>query len=158
MKQQQLLIRISQFFFYALMGISIVLVVIFYLNTGKINSADPLSAQISQIGPILNTFVLWAGVLILLAVIFAIGFPAFNMIANPKAGLKAIVSIGILALAMFVAYQLGDDQVLEIAGYNGPDNVPVRLKLTDMILYSVYGMTVIAIIAILYGEFSKLFK
>jgi len=158
MKQQQLLFRISQIFFFALMGISIVLMVIFYLNTGKIDPNAPLSAQISQIGPILNTFTYWTFILAFLAIAFAIGFPAIQMIANPKSGIKALVSIGILGLVMFVAYQLGDDTVLNIAGYTGEDNVASKLKMTDMILFSVYGMTIIAVIAIIYGEISKLFK
>jgi len=158
MKKHQFLFRISQYFFYLLMGVSIVLTVIFYLNTGKINPNDPLSAQISQIGPILNTFLFWTYILAGIAIVFAIGFPAFSIILNPKSGLKALISIGALVLVMFVAYQLGDDKVLDIAGYTGADNVASTLKMTDMILYSVYGMTVVAVLAILYGEISKLFK
>lgn len=158
MKQHQLLFRISNYFFYALMGVSIVLTVIFYLNTGKINPDDPLTTQISQIGPVLNTFTLWAILLGGMAVLFAIGFPALQIITNPKSGIKVLLSVAALAIAMFVAYSLGDDTILTIAGYNGPDNIPTRLKMTDMILFSVYGMTVIAVLAILYGEISKLFK
>lgn len=158
MKQQQLLLRISQIFFLALMGISIVLTVVFYLNTGKINTADPLTTQISQIGSILNYLVYWSYVLIGLSVLFAIGFPAIQMIFNPKAGLKALISLAGIALLMFIAYQLGDGTKMEIAGYGGPDNIYSRLKMTDMVIFSVYGFVVISILAVLYAEISKLFK
>ncbi len=158
MKKQKLFIRIAEIFFLALMGISILLTVIFYLNTGKINSADPLSMQISQIGPILNVLLNWTLLLCGLAVLFAIGFPALQMITNPKSGIKALISLGVLGLLMFVAYQLGDGTIMEIAGYNGPDNIPTRLKMTDMIIFSVYGMVVVAVCAVLYAEISKLLK
>jgi hypothetical protein len=159
MKKQKLLIRIAEIFFLALMGVSIVLTLVFYLNTSKINSDAPLlSTKISQIGPILNVLLYWTYLLCFFAVVFAIGFPAVQMIANPKSGLKALISLGVIGLLMFAAYQLGDGTIMEIAGYNGPDNIPSRLKLTDMIMFSLYGMTVIAVIALLYSEISKLFK
>ncbi|MFA5815833.1 MAG: hypothetical protein WC865_09475 [Bacteroidales bacterium] len=131
---------------------------VFYLNTGKINSNDLLVSQIRQIGPILNYLLSWAYLLAALAVVFAIGFPAFQMVTNPKSGLKALISIGIIGLLMFIAYQLGDGTVMNIAGYNGPDNIPTRLKMSDMILFSMYGMIVISTLAVLYAEISKLFK
>jgi hypothetical protein len=158
MKKQKLFIRIAEIFFLALMGISILLTVVFYLNTGKINSADPLAMQIAQIGQPLNVLIYWTYVLCFLAVVFAIGFPALQMISNPKSGLKALASLGILGLLMFVAYQLGDGTIMDIAGYNGPDNIPTRLKMTDMIIFSVYGMVVVSVIAVLYAEISKLLK
>ena len=158
MKKQKLLIRIAEIFFLVLMGISIVLTLVFYLNTGRINSAALLSTQISQIGPILNLLINWTFILCVLAVVFAIGFPAIQMIANPKSGLKALISLVVIGVLMFIAYQLGDGTIMEIAGYNGPDNIPSRLKLSDMVLYSMYGMTVVAVIALLYAEISKLLK
>ncbi len=158
MKKQQLLLTISRYFFLALMVISIGLTVVFYLNAGKINSDSPLSMQINQIGPILNVLVNWAYILAGLSVFFMVGFPFLQIISNPKSGLKALISIGILAILMFVAYQLGDGTVMDIAGYTGGDNVPSRLKMTDMIIFSTYGMVVAAIIVVLYAEISKLFK
>jgi hypothetical protein len=158
MKKQKLFLRIAEIFFFALMGISVLLTVIFYLNTGKINSSAPLATQISQIGSILNVLLYWSYLLALFAIIFAIGFPAIQIIANPKAGIKVLIGLVVVAVLMFVAYQLGDGTVMNIAGYTGPDNVPTRLKLTDMIMFSLYGMTVVSVIALLYAEISKLLK
>jgi hypothetical protein len=158
MKQQKLLLRISQIFFFSLIGISILLVIIFYLNTGNINTEDPLRIQITQMGSILNYFLTWAYILAGIAVIAAVGFPIIQMITNPKSGLKALISVGALGLLLFLTYQLGDGTTLNIPGYDGPDNVPSRLKMTDMVLFSVYGMVVISILTLLYTEISKLFK
>lgn len=158
MKQQKILLRVSQYFFLALMGISILLTIVLYLNTGKINQDDPINTQISQIGPILNLLLNWSYILAALAVFFAIGFPIWHMISNPKSGLKALISFGAIAVLLFLAYQLGDGTVMNIAGYNGSDNIPSRLKMTDMLMFSMYGMVVVAIGAILYAEISKIFK
>jgi hypothetical protein len=158
MKKQKLLLRISQIFFLSLIGISILLVIMFYLNTGNVNSDDPLKVQIGQMGPILNYFIYWTYILAAIAIIISVGFPVVQMISNPKGGLKALISLGLLAALMFVTYQLGDGTPLNIAGYDGPDNIPSRLKMTDMIIFSVYGMVVISILTVLYTEISKLFK
>ena len=158
MKQQKLLLRIGEIFFIALMAISVLLTVVFYLNTGKINSEAPLNAQISQIGSILDLLTYWAYILTFLSVIFAVGFPIIQMIGNPKSGIKAAASVGILAVVMFIFYQLGDGTIMNIAGYNGSDNVPKTLKLVDMVMFSMYAMVVVSVIALLYAEISKLFK
>jgi hypothetical protein len=158
MKKQKLYIRIAEIFFFTLMAISVVLTLIFYLNIGDINSSDPLPKQITDMGVTLDYLTYWAYVLTFLSVIFAIGFPAIQIFANPKAGIKAMVSVVGIGVLMFVAYQLGDDTIMNIAGYNGPDNVPSRLKVTDMGIFSMYAMVVGSVVALLYSEISKLFK
>jgi hypothetical protein len=158
MKTQKLLLRIGEIFFLVLMGISILLTILFYINANKINPDDQIIQQISQIGPILNVLIGWAIILAGFSVLFAIGFPIIQMIANPKNAIKAVISIGLLAVLLFVAYQLGNGTPLDIAGYHGSDNIPSTLKLTDMIIFSVYVMVVISILSILYAEISKLFK
>ena len=158
MNKQKKLLRIAQIFFLALMGISVVMTFIFYLNIGNVNSNDPLAKQISDMGPMLDNLTYWMYLLTLLSVIFAIGFPAIQIISNPKGGLKALLSVVRIAVLFFVAYQLGDDTIMNIPGYNGPDNVPSHLKMTDMAIFSMYAMVVGAVIALLYSEISKLFK
>lgn len=158
MKKQKLFIRIAEIFFFALMAISVILTVIFYLNIGNVNANDLLPKRIADMGITLDYLLWWAYLLSVLSVIFAIGFPAIQIFANPKAGLKALAAVVGIGVLMFVAYQLGDDTIMEIAGYNGPDNVPSRLKMTDMAIFSMYAMVAGSVIALLYSEISKLFK
>jgi len=156
--KQNVLMRIGQVFFYALMAVCVVLIVIFYLNTGNINPDDPKIKQMSDLGPILNYLLVWAYILVGIAIVFSIGFPLFNMASNPKKGLKTLISVVLLAVVFFVAYQLGDDTILQIAGYNGKDNVASTLKLTDMGIYAMYALIAGSILAVLYSSISKLFK
>jgi hypothetical protein len=152
------LIKLGEYFFIALLAISVLLTIIFYINSSKINSDDPALKQISDLGSILDIFFYWAYLLAALAVILAIGLPLINIISNPKSGLKTLISVAIIAVMLFVAYQFADGTVMDIAGYKGPDNIPSRLKFTDMGIFSMYAMIVAAIGVVLYAEISKLFK
>jgi len=158
MKKQKLYIRIAEIFFLSLMAISVILTLIFYLNIGNVNPNDPLPKRIMDIGSSLDYLTYWTYLLTILSVLFAIGFPAIQIFANPKSGLKALASVAGLAVVFFIAYQLGDDTIMNIAGYTGPDNIPSRLKMTDMAIFANYAMVIGAVIALLYSEVSKLFK
>jgi hypothetical protein len=158
MKKQKLYIRIAEIFFFSLIAISVLLTLIFYLNIGNVNNNDPLLKRIADMGITLDYLTYWTYLLTVLAVVFAIGFPALQVISNPKGGLMGLLAIVGIGVLMFVTYQLGDGTTMNIAGYNGPDNVPSRLKMTDMAIFSMYAMTAGAVIALLYSEISKLFK
>lgn len=158
MKKQKLYIRIAEIFFFSLIAISVILTFIFYLNIGDVNNNDPLMKRIADMGITLDYLTYWTYLLTALAAIFAIGFPALQVISNPKDGLMGLLAIVGIGVLMFVAYQLGDDTIMNIAGYTGPDNIPSRLKMTDMAIFSMYAMTIGAVVALLYSEISKLFK
>jgi len=158
MKKQKLLIRIAEIFFFSLIAISVILTLIFYFNIGNVNANDLLAKRVSDMGMSLDYLLFWAYLLSLLSVVFAIGFPAIQVISNPKAGLQALLAVVGIGVLMFVTYQLGDDTIMNIAGYTGTGNVPKTLKLTDMAIFSMYAMVVGAVIALLYSEVSKLFK
>jgi len=156
--KQNYLLRYGQYFFYLLMAVCVVLIVIFYINTGKVNPDDSIPKQMSDLGSILDYLINWTYILVGIAVLVAIGFPVIRMFSNPKAGLKTLISVVILVAIFFVAYQLGSDKILDIAGYTGPDNVPTRLKLTDMGIFAMYALIVGSILAVLYSSVSRIFK
>jgi hypothetical protein len=158
MKKQKLFLRIGEIFFFSLMAVSVILTLIFYLNIGNVNTNDPLAKRIVDMGSPLDYLTFWAYLLTLLSVLVAIGFPAIQIFSNPKSGIKALLSVIGIGVLMFAAYQLGDDTIMNIAGYNGTGNVPKTLKLTDMAIFSMYAMVAGSIIALLYSEISKLFK
>lgn len=150
--------KLGQVFFYILLAVSVVLVVVFYVNTGNINPDDATSKQMSDLGPILNTFTYWTYFMVAAAIFFTLIFPIANMVSNPKSGLKTLASLAILALVLFIGYQLADDTVMRIPGYDGDDNVPERLKLTGMGIYTMYIMLGGALAAMLFSTISKLFR
>lgn len=150
--------KLGQYFFYFLLAVSVVLTVIFYLNTAGVNTNDPAAKQIAEIGPVLNIFFYWAYIMAAIAIVLAIGLPLINMASEPKKILKLLVAIVAVGVLVFIAYQFADGTPMDIAGYNGPDNIPSRLKMTDTAMFSMYGMIVVAALSLVYAEVSKLFK
>jgi len=100
----------------------------------------------------------WVYILLGIAILAAVGIPLVGMITNPKRGLKTLISVVILGVILFAAYQLGSGEELELAGYSGPDNIYSRLKLTDMVIFSVYALLGVSILSLLYSSVSKLLK
>ena len=150
--------RIGQIFFYILLAVSVVVVVIFYVKNGNVNPDDPPVKRMADLGPVLNLYVLWAYFMVAVAVFFTLIFPIFNMISNPKSGLKTLLSIAALALVLFIGYQLADDTIMQIPGYTGKDNIPGTLRLTGMGIYTMYIMFAGAILAVIFSSIRKLFR
>ncbi len=150
--------KLGQVFYILLLVVSVVLIVLFYVNNGNVNPDDPHSKQMADLGPVLNFYTIWAYVLVGLAVFFTVIFPLANMVVNPKSGIKTVISLAVLALVLFIGYQLADDTIMQIPGYDGPDNVEERLKLTGMGIYTMYFMLGAALLAMGYSSVSKLFK
>ena len=149
---------IAQVFYWVLLAVSVLLIVLFYAKNGDVNPEDSWSKQNADFGPTLNYYIYWAYILVGLALFFTLVFPLVNMIGNPKSGLKTLISLVILGGLLFLGYQLGDGTIMDIPGYTGADNVPERLKLTDMGIYTMYFMFAGAILAIVYSTISKVLK
>ncbi|MFH0760978.1 MAG: hypothetical protein V2A67_05700 [Bacteroidota bacterium] len=150
---------IGQYFFYALLAISVVLTVIFYLNTGNANPNDSVGKQMADLGSILNILFYWTYLLTAIAIVLAIGLPLVNIIGSePKKIFRLLIGIVAIGVLVFIAYQFSDGTIMNIAGYSGTANVPSTLKLVDTVMFTLYGMVVIAAISLIYAEISKLFK
>lgn len=150
--------KLSQIFYYILLAVSVLLVVIFYVKNGSVNPDESVSKQMSDLGPILNNFVYWTYFMVAVAVFFTLIFPIAQMFSNPKSGLKTLISLAMLALVLFVAYQLADDTIMQLPGYTGKDNIPSTLKLTGMGIYTMYIMLAGALLAMVYSSVSRLFR
>lgn len=131
--------------------ISIAVMALFYLG-GQVPAYEKIAADMSQ--PKFTDLVLyWAYILFAITIVVLFLFAVFSFFKklkeSPKkamGGLLALVGIGALLL---VTYSIGDGTLLDIPGYDGPDNKPATLKLTDMWLYSGYILLVITFLAIL---------
>lgn len=143
--------RTSRTVLYLSVFISLVVLALFYLG-GQVPEAQKLVADQSQ--PKFTDMVLyWAyillGVTIVVLLLFALGDFFKSLKDNPKKALGGLVIfIGLVAL-LGITYVIGDGTLLNIPGYDGPDNNPTTLKVTDMWIYSIYimlGLTMLAIV------------
>ena len=57
---------------------------------------------------------------------------------SPKTALKSLVGIVALVLILVITWAAGSTEILDIPGYEGTENVPSWLKVTDMFLYTIY--------------------
>ena len=64
----------------------------------------------------------------------------------------------VLIVVVVIAWTMGSDEPLTIPGYSGTDNVSFWLKITDMLIYSIYclfGVAAVGTILNLSGIFKK---
>jgi len=137
--------------------ISIVVMGVFYLG-GQASVQDKIIADLSQ--PKYTDIVLyWAYVLLAITIVVLIGFAIISFFKQlkeaPKKALSGfLVLLGLIGL-LIVAYLMGDGTLLNIPGYDGADNQPQTLKITDMWLYSCYFMLIATVLAIVIMPFFK---
>lgn len=98
------------------------------------------------------TLLNWAYVLCGVAVISAIIFPLLRLFTRPKDAMKSFIGLAAVAVVVLIAYLLADPTPMNIVGYNGTDNVPSMLLMTDTILYTMYFLFIGAIVAIIGTE------
>lgn len=146
--------RITTILLWLLMGISAVLVVIFYAGPVVDGTKGTGIEEPNVTDLILN----WAYFLIGIAAVISIVFPLLGIVTNPKDAKKSLIGLAFAVIIVFIAYELSSDEVLRIVGYDGTDNVPTTLKWVDTGLYSMYILFIVALGTILFSEIARLFK
>jgi len=150
--------KITSVLLYALMAVSVILLILFYKATADIPAETDFDTQIEMYGGVLDTIMYWAYALFVLAAVAALVFPLVRMFTRPKEAVKTLISVAVIAVFVFIAYSLADNEILELPGYGGKDNVPGTLKFAGTMLWTTYLLLFGVIASILYVEISKLFK
>ena len=132
-----------------LLAISALLTVLFY-GGGEDVSGNPIYT---------NIFILWAYVLTGISVGFAVIFAIIQMVVNFNKAKKGLLGIIALVAFVFVAYAVSSSEVL---GITNPDlaiyDVPSTLKYAGTMINSIYILSGIAILTMIYTEIAKIFK
>jgi len=148
------LTKIINIILWVLMGVSVILVVLFYFG-----SVVPGTEGSNMEEPVITeTLLRWAYIMAIGATIVALGFSIVNLISNPKALKQSLIMVGIGAVLVFAAYFLADDQILNMPGYEGTQNIPGTLKFAGTFLWLAYILAGLAVISIVYSEVAKYFK
>ena len=148
-----LLTKIITISLYVLMGVSVALMLFFYFGADVPGTADtPMREPV-----VTETILIWAYVLVGLAILSAVVFPAIRMIMNPKNAKKTLIGLAGVAVIVFIAWQFSSDEVLPLATQH-PDNVPHVLKMAGAQLGTMYILLIIAVLSIFYTEIRNLFK
>lgn len=72
--------------------------------------------------------------------------------------MKSFIGLLAVIIVVVIAYAMADGTPMNIPGYNGPDNVPSMLILSDTIIFTMYILFIGAILAILGTEIYRRLK
>lgn len=106
----------------------------------------------------LDTTLNWTYVMIAGSVVITLAFELLNIILSPVNAKRSLVStLGIVVL-LALAWFMSDGTPLQIIGYEGSDNVPSMLKISDAGLFTFYALLGVSFLAIVVSEISRIFK
>jgi NADH:ubiquinone oxidoreductase subunit 6 (subunit J) len=131
--------------------ISVVVMALFYLG-GQASGEDKIAADMSQ--PKFTDIVLyWAYALLAITIVVLLVFALADFLKKlketPRKALSGFLVLLAMAALFIITFVMGDGTLLNIPGYDGADNQPQTLKLTDMWLYSAYIMLILSFLAII---------
>lgn len=137
--------------------ISLIVLGLFFFG-GQVPAEQKIVAGESQ--PVFTDLLMyWMYILLLITVVVLVLFAVFGFFKklkeNPKKALGSLLILLGLGALLLITYLIGDGTPLNIPGYDGADNNPHTLKMTDMWLrscYFIFGATILSIIV------SPLFK
>lgn len=147
--------RISYYALYAMFAIILIVLGLFYFG-GEMTT--PLVSDMSnpaQTDALLYLMYGLFGVAVAAMVVAAVFQFGTALKDNPKGALKSLAGILLLVVVMIVSWVMGSDQTLVLPGYDGTDNVPFWLKLTDMFLYTIYFLFAVTVLAIIGSSIKK---
>ncbi|MFA7492811.1 MAG: hypothetical protein WCZ43_04770 [Proteiniphilum sp.] len=143
--------RTSRFTLYIGVLISLVVLGLFYLG-GQVSEHEKLVADMSQ-PKFTDLLLYWAYVLLAITIVVWVLFVILSSLTqlkeNPKKALGGFLALVGLAALLLITYMIGDGTLLNIPGYEGSDNRPPILKMTDMWLYSMYVMFAVTVLTMI---------
>lgn len=105
-----------------------------------------------------SAFLNWAYILCGIAILAALVFPVIRLFTRPKQAIKSIIGVVGIIVVVLIAYAMADGTPMKLIGYTGSDNVPSMLIFSDTILYTMYFLFAITILAIIGTEIYKKIK
>jgi len=150
--------KVSGSVLYVILAITIIVAGLFFFGGEDPNPLVPDMSQPVYADSLIYLMYVLLGITIVITLAAAVYQFVMNFIDSPKAAIKSLASIIVLVGLLIVTWAAGSEQALVMPGYDGAENVPFWLKLTDMFLYTIYIMMAVLILLILGFGISKKFK
>ena len=150
--------KVLQFLLGGLILVGVLLAVVFFVAVGNLNPEANFIEQENVLSGLLNSYMFYAYALAVVALILTVVFAVVKMVTDPKSAIKTFISIAVLLVIAFIGWIMASDVVLKMPGYTGTDNVPETLKVSGMLLYTMYLAGAAAVLTLIYAEVSKLFR
>ncbi len=72
-----------------------------------------------------------------------------NIASSPASSIKSVVSFLLILVVVAIAYLSADGTPMNIPGYEGSDNVPSMLKVTDTGVFTFYALGIVTVLAVI---------
>jgi hypothetical protein len=142
-------------FLWVIVGITAILAISFMTN---ISSDEKNPDMLSW----LSTNLIWTYILLILSIIFLLGFGVIQLIANFKESKKALLSLVVIGVIVLVAYLLSSEAIPVFLGSEKFVEqgilTPKVSKWVDTGLFTTYVFFAISIVAIVYSSVRGVFK
>lgn len=150
--------KISYYILYALFAVILIVLGMFYFGGEMAEPVVPeLSNPANTEALIYLMYVLLGSAIAVTVLAFVFQFGA-ALKENPVKAIKSLIGVLLLVAVLVVAWFGGSEEALVLPGYDGTDNVPFWLKLTDMFLYSIYFLLVVTIASMIFSSVKRRFS
>lgn len=151
---------ISRITLWSLLVFSAVILGLFYLGgtDGTLESGTDVFDIPAFTDTLLNWTYILFGVALIATIVSVVLAYAIDFKVNAKGAIKSLLSILLVVLLFVVTFFLGSGEKIDIVGYEGTDNVGFWAQFTDMCIYSVYVLLIVAVVAIIGSSVYKKIK
>ena len=149
--------RTSRMTLYATVVVTLIVFALFLFG-GQVPLEQRIVPDMSQ-PAFTDVLLYWMYILLAITIVILLLFAIVGFLnsfrTNPKKAVSSLLVLVGLAAMFIIFYMLGSGAPLDIVGYEGKDNVPKTLKITDMWIFSIYAMLGLTILAILISPVLK---
>ena len=142
-------------FLWVIVGITAILAISFMTN---ISSDEANPDMLSW----LSTNLIWTYILLILSIVFLLGFGIIQLVSNFKESKKALLSLVVIGVIVLIAYLLSSEAIPVFLGSEKFVEqgilTPKVSKWVDTGLFTTYVFFAISIVAIVYSSIRGVFK
>ncbi len=150
--------KILRIILIVLFAISALLLLIYYAG-GKDTITLGTNQKVETYPRFTDIFILWAYILTGIAVGLTFVLSILQMITNPQKAKKGLLGILGLVVVLAIAYVMASGEVL---GIKNPElvkyDVPSTLKYAGTLIKSIYILTALTVLSMVYTGVAKMFK
>jgi len=150
--------KVLKFFLGGLLLVGVLLSVFYFQAVGNISPEATIAQQEEVVGGLLDLFIYYSYILLAVSIVITIAFGIIKMLLDPKTAIKSLITIVIFGIIVSISWAISEDDILNITGYTGADNVKETLKWSGMILWTTYITSAISVLVWLGGEVSRVFR
>lgn len=150
--------KLGTILLYVLMGVSVVLAIVFYMDVSELPSDATREMEMEVLDSSVNLFLGWGAFLVGFSALATLVFAVVGWISQPKKAVRALISIALLAIVVLIAYFMADATPLNLPAYDGTGNTPEWNKFAGTGLISMYILLGLAVLSIFSSGLIKLIK